>query len=71
MKNFIFSWFDVTEGNVPSTFPEEVFPIYLSILEKFKPAATYNLATEALLNRLEIYDKNMTIPQITAEAARR
>jgi hypothetical protein len=34
MKNFIFSWFDVTEGNVPSTFPEEVFPIYLSILEK-------------------------------------
>lgn len=71
MKNFIFSWFDVTEGNVPSTFPEEVFPIYLSILEKFNPAATFNLATEALLNRLEIYDKNMTIPQITAEAARR
>ena len=71
MKNFIFSWFDTPDDNLPVDFPSEVLSIFLSILEKFQPETVYTLAGEGLLLRLGITGKNLTIPQITAEAARR
>lgn len=71
MRNFVFSWFDTSEGNLPHDIPTEFLGLFVSILGKFKFDLMRRLVGEGLQNRLNIIDRDMTIPQITAEAARR
>lgn len=71
MKNFFFSFFDTPNENLPSSFPSEILAIIFSALEKYNPEYTRLFVGEALQLRLAINDRNMTLPQIVAEAARR
>ena len=71
IKNLFFTYFDTTKNNLPVGYSPEIISTAMSVLEQYAPFAVKALINDALLMRLDIHGRNMTIPQITAEAARR
>jgi hypothetical protein len=71
MKNFFFAGIDTIHSNLPIDYPFEFFPIFFSILGKINPGLAQLVAGEGLSIRLGIENKNMTIHEITVEAAKR
>ena len=67
--NFIFTWIDTTTENFPYVTTHEFVELVFSLISKIYPKASDLIITEALNIRLGT--KDLTIQQITAEAARR
>jgi len=67
--NFLFSWLDTARENLPNVVDTEVLLSVFSILEKITKPTADTILSQALNMRLST--KNLTIPQATAEAARR
>ena len=66
--NFLLSWIDTPDSNMPSVLSHEHLEFVFSIAEKLYPPLAQKMLGEALNMRVGI--KNLTIPQATAEAAR-
>ena len=67
--NFLFSWFDTPDRNLPPFTTTELVEFVFSIVSKIYPKASDLLVTEAI--NLRLGTKDLTIQQAIAEAARR
>lgn len=68
-RNFLFGWIDTKDQNLPKLIDPVILLSIFSILEKVSKSTADTIMTEALNQRLGV--KGYSIPQITAEAARR
>ena len=67
--NFLFSWLDTPEDNLPSLLPHELLPIAFDMVEHLMPSVASQMFGEAMNKRLGTEGLNMK--QIAAEAAHR
>jgi hypothetical protein len=67
--NFIYSWIDTPTENFPPLVTSDLVLSVFSVLEKISKNTSDTIMTEGLNMRLKT--KGLTLPQITAEAARR
>ena len=68
-KNFIFSWIDTKNNNLPFITQHELIELIFSIIEKFNRKLSDKMVGEGLNMRLGT--KGLTIPEIIAKAARK
>ncbi len=67
--NFLFSWFDTPDRNLPKMSSNELLELLASLLSKVYPKLSDLLVTEAV--NLRLGTKNLTLQQAIAESARR
>lgn len=65
--NFLFGWMDTPRDNLPGLLPNELLPIFGSVLEKILPDFIFMTVGEGLNIRLGT--KDLTFPELAAAAA--
>ena len=68
-KNFIFSWIDTKDKNLPFITSHELVEIIFSIIEKFNRKLSEKMVGEGL--NLRLGTKGLSIPEIIAKAAKK
>ena len=66
--NFLFSWIDTKDSNLPFSLAHEHFEFLFSVLEKISAPLAAKMMGEAL--NMRVGTRNLTISQATAEGAR-
>ena len=66
--NFLFSWIDTVDSNLPFSLSHEHFEFLFSVLEKISKPLAAKMMGEAL--NMRVGKRNLTISQATAEGAR-
>jgi hypothetical protein len=67
--NFLFGWIDTANDNFPTQIDVETFMSAFSLVEKISKKTASDIMTQSLNHRINT--KDLSIPQIVAEAARR
>lgn len=67
--NFIYSWIDTKDKNLPKFFDTEAVLLAFTVLEKIAKGVTDMMLTEGL--NLRLGTKGLSLPQIVIEAAKR
>lgn len=66
--NFLFSWIDTPSNNYPPIFPKDLIPVVFGFIESYDKSLMDMFFTQAL--NFHLGTKNLTIPQIAAEASK-